>query len=207
MLMLKSDLRRKSATGPEAALVSATPTTSPIDAYKRVRDPSPSELLTELKNTAWTCASLNASVCAAHPPRLYVRTAPHQPRPKCLTRPLAHKALHRFAAGDATIEEVTDHPLLTLLQQVNPAHNAQDLWELTTFHQETIGSAYWLLDLDPLLGIPRAIWPLPAHKVRPVRRPGDAALVSCYELRNGQQFEHYPPEVPKPNAAADISWC
>ncbi len=39
-----------------------------------------------------------------------------------------------------------------------------DLWELTTLYQETVGSAYWLLDLGPL-GTPEAIWPLPAHRV------------------------------------------
>ena len=59
-----------------------------IDAYRRNRSPTPNEILAELKNTAWTCASLNAAVCASFPPRLYVITQPNQPRPKCLTKAL-----------------------------------------------------------------------------------------------------------------------
>jgi hypothetical protein len=33
-------------------------------------------------------------------------------------------------------EEVLDHPLLTLLAQVNPVHNTFDLWELTQMYLE-----------------------------------------------------------------------
>ena len=57
--------------------------TSLLDAYRRNRNPTPNELLAELKNTAWTCASINAAVCASFPPRLYVITDHGQPQPKC----------------------------------------------------------------------------------------------------------------------------
>src|SRR5262245_29103876 len=50
--------------------------------------PGPADLLAELKSTAWTCASLNASACASFPPRLYVVTRPGQSAPRCLTRSL-----------------------------------------------------------------------------------------------------------------------
>src|SRR5437870_1049372 len=59
-----------------------------VDAYKRNRNPTPNEQLAELKNTAFTCASINAAVCAAYPPRLYVATHRGQPAPKCLTKRL-----------------------------------------------------------------------------------------------------------------------
>src|SRR5581483_9125497 len=45
-----------------------------IDSFKRERAPTPNELIAELKNTAFTCASINASVCASFPPRLFVGT-------------------------------------------------------------------------------------------------------------------------------------
>ena len=32
------------------------------DLYRRNREPTPNELMAELKGTAWTCASLNAAV-------------------------------------------------------------------------------------------------------------------------------------------------
>src|SRR5262245_36196577 len=73
--------------------------TSFIDAYRRSRNPTPNELLAELKNTAWACASINAAVCASFPPRLYVVTRPGQPRPKCHTKALPPAAEQRLRAA------------------------------------------------------------------------------------------------------------
>ena len=110
--------------------------TSYIDAYKRNRAPSPNELMAELKNTAWACASLNAAVCAAHPPQLYVATQEGQPVPKCPVRgllPRQEKLLRanpRLPAAQRKamrIQQVTDHPLLDLLQHYNPFNNSLHL--------------------------------------------------------------------------------
>jgi hypothetical protein len=107
--------------------------TSFLDTYRRNRNPTPNELLAELKGAAWTCASINAAVCAAYAPRLYVTTRPDEPAPRCLTRPVeraverrlrACKTLPARVAKAVRIEEVVEHPLLTLLAQVNPVHNA-----------------------------------------------------------------------------------
>ena len=151
---------------------------------RRHRQPSPIELLAELKSTAWACASINASVCAAHPPRLFVSVAPGLPRPRCLTRSLDADTLARLKSvrgqtpglATAQVEEVVDHPLLSLLQQVNPVHNRFDLWELTELYLEVAGSAYWLLDFDARLNIPSAIWILPAHLVQPRRMPNRGGM-------------------------------
>src|SRR5262245_14075843 len=67
-----------------------------IHPFGRVCQPSPQELLAELKGAAWTCASINAAVCASFPPRLYVTTHQGQPAPKCLTRPLDPTIDHRL---------------------------------------------------------------------------------------------------------------
>src|SRR5438270_918438 len=110
-----------------------------VDAYKRNRNPTPNEQLAELKNTAFTCASINSAVCAAYPPRLYVATHPGQELAKCLTRRLdrqledrlrSRSSLPGHLAKARRLEEVLDHPLLTLLRKVNPVHNRFDLWEL-----------------------------------------------------------------------------
>jgi HK97 family phage portal protein len=129
--------------------------------HTRAQTPTPSDLLAELRDTAWTCASINAATCASYAPRLYVRTRPGQPPPRVATRAAPH-----HATSAERIEEVTAHPLLDLLRQVNPVHNQFDLFELTTLDQEVIGVAYWLLEFGPL-GIPVAVWPLPAHRVTP----------------------------------------
>jgi HK97 family phage portal protein len=166
----------------------------------RSRPPTPAELLAELKATAWTCATLNAASCASFPPRLYVTTRHGQAAPRCLTRSLtgneerrlrtlSHLAVHTRAA--VRIEEVTEHPLLELLQQVNPVHNQFDLWELTTLSQEVLGVAYWLLEPGPL-GVPAGIWPLPAHQVTPLREPDSPRLVDVYVFRSSGREERLP---------------
>jgi len=108
-----------------------------IDSFKRNRNPTPNEQLAELKNTAFTCASINAAVCAAYPPRLYVATHPDQPEPKCLTKRLDRWTEERLRSRPTLpaiftkarqIKEVLDHPLLTLLRKVNAVHNSFDLW-------------------------------------------------------------------------------
>jgi HK97 family phage portal protein len=173
------------------------------DLFHRNREPTPNELLAELKGAAWTCASLNAAVCAAYPPRLYVATGYDQPTARCLTRALepAHEQ-HlrsqphlppRITRADR-LEEVVDHPLLTLLAQVNPTMNAFDLWELTTLYQEVHGSAYWYIALDPFLGVPREIWILPSQNVTPRRMPDSRNLVDYYEYRTGAREQRFRPD-------------
>ena len=168
-----------------------------IDSYRKHRAPTAHELLNELKNTAWTCASINAAVCASYPPALYVKTAANQPKANCVTKALANN--HPLAVqhkGTATIEQVIDHPLLTLLEQVNPVHNAFDLWELTQFYLEVQGTAYWLLDFHPFLGIPVNIWLLPSQQVTPRRSADSDQLVDYYEYRtNTQAIRYLPKEI------------
>lgn len=146
----------------------------PLPSMQRVRNPTPTNLLDELRDTAWTCATINAATCARYPPRLYVRTRPGQSPPRVATR-----SAPKFS-GVERIEEVTSHPLLDLLRQVNPVHNAFDLWELTTLYQEVIGIAYWLLEFGPM-NTPVAIWPLPSHRVTPT------ADGYVYRNANGEQ--------------------
>ncbi len=131
------------------------------DSSLRPRQPTALELLAELKGTAWTCASINAGVCASFPPRLYVSTRPDQSPPRCVTRWLDQSIERKLrtrlparASADVRIEEVVEHPLLALLEQVNPLINAFDLWELTTLYQEVHGVAYWQLGVNTLC-VPR----------------------------------------------------
>jgi len=171
--------------------------TSFIDSFKRERNPTPNELMGELKNTAFTCATINAAVCAAFPPKLYVATDPKtQPEARCLKQPVDARTENRIRRNWASIskpghmghttklEEVLDHPLLTLLRKVNPVHNSFDLWELTTLYQEVHGCAYWYLHFNPL-GVPDEIWILPAQNVTPKRRANSHKIVDYYEYRVG----------------------
>jgi HK97 family phage portal protein len=171
------------------------------DNYKRNRNPTPNELMAELKGVAWTCATLNAAACASNSPHLYVASRGDEPQPKCLTRPISKKTYNHllgkshlapFTKSAKTIQEVVSHPLLTLLDQVNPIHNAFDLWELTTLYQEVHGSAYWCLVFDPL-GVPKEIWILPSQNVTPRREPNSPNIVDYYEYRTGARAQNFDP--------------
>lgn len=59
-------------------------------------------------------------------------------------------------------EEITDHPFLDLMDNVNPYFNKFELWCLTVTFLDLTGNAYWWLVKDQL-GVPRAIWNIPAH--------------------------------------------
>lgn len=186
---------------PKASSPEWTTCTLGPGATRRFRTPTPAELLGELANTAYTCATLNAGVCAAHPPSLYVTTHRGQPAPKCLTQSLPPRAEQRLRRGRLAehlakaekIEQVLDHPLLTLLKAVNPVHNAHDLWELTTLYQEVLGVAYWLVRTSPL-GIPEEIWVLPSQQVTPRRSPGSNRPVDHYEFHGGAGIERFGPD-------------
>lgn len=200
-----SAIRGKSS--PPSLSGSAWTGTQFVDAYKRNRAPTPNELLAELKNTAFTCASINAATCASYNPRLYVWSTDQTPPPKCATRdiPLARarqlarhlrqKRSHSVPPQthrQTKVQEVVDHPILELFENPNPIHSSFDLWELTTFYQETIGANFWLLQFGSF-GQPIAIWPLPAQNMTPKRKIGSTAIVDYYEYRTGNERVTYSP--------------
>jgi HK97 family phage portal protein len=163
-----------------------------LDRYQRTRPPGNADLLQELKNTAWTCAALNAAVCASYLPRLYAATAAGEPAPRCRTRPLGRKALEQIRANPhlppavaraEIISEVLSHPLLDLLQRVNDEHNGYELLELTTLYQEIFGRAYWHVVTNEL-GVPESLWILPSQHVSPRREPGSQRAADFYEYRH-----------------------
>jgi HK97 family phage portal protein len=176
-----------------------------IDAFKRSREPTPNELLQELKGTAWACISINAAVCASYPPRLYVTTAQGQPAAKCRTKSLAPRLEQKLRASPRLavrhkaawrLEEVTEHAILGLLEQPSPlgvSLSPFDLWELTQVYLEVHGRAFWFLDRDAL-GTPRAIWPLPAQNVTPKRNPDSPQPVDYYQYRTGAREQRFAPE-------------
>lgn len=195
-----------SKAAPQALLGTQWSGTSAIDVYRRHRNPTPNELLAELKGTAWSCASINASICATYPPSLYVITQHNQPRPRCGTAPVSRKTLERLQArqwlrprlkGAARIEEVTDHPLLDLLHLPTAPLNTMgpfDLWELTTLYQEVHGCAYWYLERDSLLDVPIRIWILPSQNVTPMRDPSSQNLIDSFRYRTMGREQRFAPE-------------
>jgi HK97 family phage portal protein len=194
--------------GPRARSIPASLTggqwtgTAYLDSYQRNRNPTPNELMAELKGVAWACVSLNASVCANYPPRLYVTTERGQAPAKCLRRPLetgaegrlrARKDLPAALTRAHHIEEVLEHPLQMLLRRVNPLHNSFDLWELTQTYLEVHGKAFWYLAPGPF-GVPGEIWVLPAQNVTPKHEADSPRAIDYYVYRSGAREQRFSPD-------------
>jgi HK97 family phage portal protein len=166
------------------------------DAFRKDRAPMPRELIQQLIGTAYACATLNADLVASAKLRLFVRTRPGEPAVRAYLRAVAvdRKSLRRMRddpgvahhlAGDASVEEVTQHPLLDLLRRPNPDPNVGglcgfDLRWMTQLHLESVGRAYWLIERDGL-GVPRQIWILRPHLVREIPDPSRQRLILAYE--------------------------
>ncbi|MGC8625854.1 MAG: hypothetical protein ACP5VQ_11410 [Phycisphaerae bacterium] len=68
----------------------------------------------------------------------------------------------------AAVEEITDHPLLNLLEKDNDGLNGYQLRYMTGVYMEVFGGAYWLLEPGPFEPV-RRIKVLPTQRVLPLR--------------------------------------
>ena len=84
--------------------------------------------------------------------------------------------------GKIVYDEVTDHPIINLLETVNPFMSGVDLKEATFSYSELTGNAYWLLDMF-VNGKPTEIYPLNPQRVKIVPHPKD--LISHYTYNVG----------------------
>ena len=136
--------------------------------------------------SSWVYAAvmLNANAVASAPLRLYVRhrkadrlfSARSVPRQRRLylqglmgatydIQPsrIVREKITQFGED---FEEVTDrHPVLELLNSVNPWYNGFDLLQLIAIYLETTGNAYIHPVLNGPGGVPSELWPMPSQWV------------------------------------------
>jgi len=72
---------------------------------------------------------------------------------------------HWLIKANDDVEEITEHPALKLLKQVNPMLNQLDLWMLTETNMGWTGNAYWWLRKNEF-GEPYQIWVWSGDRVR-----------------------------------------
>lgn len=155
-------------------------------------------LINAYTGVVYTCSTINAEAVASVPLRLYVTTSRGQRAARVPTKAVSGKQMAWLRSHKATasrvdsaekVEEVTAHPLLDLLNEVNTRLNRFDLFELTDLAQELCGNAYWYVPADSSLGIPGAIWFLPPHLVEPKR--DKEKIISHYEFGRGPNREKF----------------
>jgi HK97 family phage portal protein len=92
-----------------------------------------------------------------------------------------HTKLAERVNGSTEIEEITDHPILDLLRNVNPNDNAYDLKELTIKYLDSIGVDYWWLQRG-VGGTIINIWPLMSQCVS-IKMSSNGKRIAGYEYK------------------------
>jgi HK97 family phage portal protein len=156
------------------------------------------ELIKKVRGWSYTCISKNATAVAQTPLRLY-GVKGHVDGSKFKTVPVDHSKqgflrtkLAERVHGAAILEEITDHPIITLLNHVNPNTNAYDLKDITVKYLESIGVDYWYLERgqgDEIINI----WPLFSQNVEPVFNKEKSKLAG-YKYGQGVNAKTYKPE-------------
>lgn len=103
----------------------------------------------------------------------------------------SQREFQKYRRKAAATEEVLDHPLLDLLDEVNPIQNGFDLTEKSILFQEMTGNAYWHL-IDNSFGVPAEIWMLSPEYMRPI--PDQKLGVSGYIYKRGTKEIRFEPE-------------
>lgn len=154
-----------------------------------------SSLLNAYKSWVYVCASRNAATFAATPLRLYVAKTSGKQKLLAPTRPITIKQARYFQGNpkiaslpqvvkSVEIEEVTEHPSIELLHNVNPFMNQTDLFEISDVYEELTGNAYWYV-VRNAMGVPEQIWPLPPDRVGIV--PDRETFIKEYRFFNGME--------------------
>ncbi|MBV8781023.1 MAG: phage portal protein [Phycisphaerae bacterium] len=186
----------------------------PLDAFGKSPTPQAIELLRENLGTAYACANLNAGLIAATPLRLYVRTRRGEGRSRLArrgeTRSLSSKAFDRLSkiaasnlSGASDVQEVMNHPLLSLLHRPNAIDqdgvgmSGFSLFEITQAYQEIVGRCYWYVERNGLANTPSALWILSPHLVQQIRGMPGGPLIARYEVMTagGARSSYLPSEI------------
>jgi len=170
-------------------------------------------LLRAYRGWVYTCASLNSTSFASVPLKLYT-TKQSQKKLNFPTKAISSsQRLHILGRKNIAalpqvlkaneIVEVTDHPYLELMKNINPFMNNFFLFELTELYQELCGNAYWYI-LKDRLGTPAEIWPLPPANIKIIPDPNTFIRAYQYQFRTIEKnFEvndviHF--KFPNPNS-------
>lgn len=116
----------------------------------------------------YACARLNAMACADVPLRLYVRRRSSRDKFNVPTKAVPDhrkqyfarsRSLQSYMTKAVDVEEVTEHPLITLLNTANRDDNGYSMAEMKFLCQELTGNAYWKLVFNGFER-PEEIWTL-----------------------------------------------
>lgn len=168
------------------------------------------ELVRHYRGWVYACVDKNSKAVASVPIRLYKRVPEKTPAKHFIKKQsglvkvntatyeswLENKNIAKYIRKGYEVEEITEaHPLIDLLQNVNPFANKEDLFYSAEAYLQMIGNAYWYLipSKMPSLAIPgryipKEIWALQSQYCHPV--PDKNKFISRYkmEVRGKKEF-------------------
>jgi len=159
------------------------------------------ELVKKIKGWSYTCVNRNSNVAAQVPIKLYlIKKESEQPtKQNYKSKPIAEakqmhflksKLLEKISEG-YTLQEVTEHPILDLLRNVNPQQNAFELKYQTVASLEITGNAFWYLH-SGTLGVVYEIYPLFAQHMKII--PDEELGIKEYEYGVGTNKKKFRPD-------------
>lgn len=147
----------------------------------------PKALVERNRNWVYVCAHKNAAACAAVPLRLYAKggnKSRYEQRAVSREKKAYLASVLKTDSTDMT-EIVAGHPLVDLMDRINPHMTRGRFIEATVLWVQLTGDAYWHVERDPL-GVPVSLWPLPAQYVKIIPDPKN--LIAGYWFgRNSQE--------------------
>ncbi len=156
----------------------------------------PHELLIQ-RITSWVYAAINrnSSTASRVPLRLYARKPSGKQKARFPTRIvkgheleyMRHKSsVAKMIANTEEVVEVLDHPLLTLLNNVNQFANAFDLLMHCFGSLDATGNGYWQkVRKGGLNTPPTEIWPRAPHQIKIL--PDPKKFIKGFEFGSGAQ--------------------
>lgn len=158
------------------------------------------ELVKRYIGWVYACAHINAINCAQVPLRLYGAKPDTKTKFRVPTRKLTYRQKEYIAKSPTTalyaskavdIEEITEHPFLDLMRNVNQDQNQFDLLELLFLFLDLTGNEYWHI-FNNNLGVPSEIWQLFPQQMKIV--PDKAKYIKHYEYTVWGEKHIIPPD-------------
>jgi hypothetical protein len=157
-----------------------------------------------VKSWAFICSNLNAGVIAGTPLKLYTTRATGEPMPKIAPyrklnkydgKALVNRVKSQSPAavansGGGDVIEITEHPVLDLVRNINPYRNHTETIKETMLWRQNCGNCYWYIvrgQHGMMQGIPTAIWILPSERVN-VSEGAEPSLDPVLEARLRDYF-------------------
>ena len=144
--------------------------------YGKATEQNYDQLVQRYTSWVYACANKNSVAAAQVPLRLYGKKRASSQKFRVASKPVPREKkdwlfrqpqLMTKLSDAVDVEEITQHPFLDLLTNVNPFMNSFEMFEYWTLYQELTGNCYTLITTNTL-GTPQELWVLQPQQMKVV---------------------------------------